>query len=68
MNRLPKPKEINYGFIEFSLKLPSVEFKSSEEVKKYAKKNFKISLAHKFKTPEDLERYIKSKKDVPPLP
>lgn len=63
MNRLSKPKNnLNYGFIEISLKLPS---RLDKVDKQYLKKNLKISLANKFNSPEDLENYVKGKHGKP---
>jgi len=48
----------NYGLIGLSIKLPS---RLEKVDKQYIKKNFRISLANKFNSPEDLERYVKGK-------
>lgn len=47
MNRLPKPKESRYGLISLSL---------------IQDNKIKTSLPLKFKTPEDFEHYVKTKK------
>lgn len=48
--------DLDNNLIKLSLKLPA----RSQNIKHYIKNNLKISLLKKFKTPEDLERYVAS--------
>jgi len=49
----------SYGLITLNLKLPTGLDRKS------VKRNLTISLANKFNSPEELERYVKSKKRCP---
>jgi len=70
MRRFLSSKKLSCDCINLQIKLPeNAANLTKEQLKECIRKSIKMSFAHKFKSPKDLERYSKEKKgNVPPLP